>query len=126
MPGISPTLGIPFTVSQGGANTAPASDTINLTFSDNATDQVDVGNVATDLAILITYCATRGATYQMGSIFILNDGVPDYSWDYFGDDIGMTLSASVDAADIFLDVTVDNSSADDVEFDYITERITLT
>ena len=125
MPGISPTLGIPFTVSQGGANTLPIGDTIHLIFTDNAIDQVDVGNVATDLAVLITYCAARGAEYQMGSIFILNDGVPDYDWDYFGDDIGMTLSASVDATDIFLDVTVDNSSVDDVDFDYIIERITL-
>ena len=126
MPGISPTLGIPFTVSQAGANTADISDTLHQTFTDNATDQVDVGNVGVDIAVLVTYCATRGATYQMGSIFILNDGVPDYNWDYFGDDIGMTLSASVDATDIFLEVTVDNSSADDVDFDYIIERITLT
>ena len=126
MPGISPTLGIPFTVSQGGANTAAVSNTLHSTLDPGHTSYLDVGNTAADIAVLVTYCATRGITYQMGSIFILNDGVPDYSWDYFGDDIGMTLSASVDAADIFLDVTVDNSSADDVEFDYITERITLT
>lgn len=126
MPGISPTLGIPFTVSQGGAETAPIGDTVHQTFVADATDQVDVGNVGVDIAVLITYCATRGTTYQMGSIFILNDGVPDYNWDYFGDDIGMTLSASVDATDIFLEIDVDNSSVDDVDFDYIIERITLT
>lgn len=90
---------------------------------DGATTDIDVGSVSADIAIIVSYSATRGATYQMGTVFILDDGVPDYNWDHYGDDIGVTLSGAIVGNDILLRCVVDASSADDVIFDYLIEKI---
>lgn len=127
MPGVTHAIGIPFGASGGySATPVPAGTTYHETLVADAATAIDVGSSITDLAIIVTYCATRGSGEQMGTIFILNSTLPDFNWDCQGDDIGITLVGTSDATNIYVQTTVDNSSVDDVTFDYIVEIITLT
>jgi hypothetical protein len=94
--------------------------TLHATLPDNATTNVNVGAIATDHAVIIIFAATRGTLYQAGKITVLNeDNVNvDYNNDWFSDDIGMSVAADISGANIRLNITVDNSSVNDVEFDY--------
>ena len=101
--------------------------TLHATLSDNATTDINVGAIATDHAVIIVYAATRGTLYQAGKITVLNeDNVNvDYNNDWFSDDIGITVAADISGANIRLNIAVDNSTADDVEFDYNITTILL-
>jgi hypothetical protein len=96
------------------------------TLTVNNTTVLDVGNTATDMVVFIEYAASRGANYQMGSITILNKGLTTEStWNYFGDDIGLSLSGGIVGGDIVLNCYVDDSSIIGVEFNFTIEIVTL-
>jgi hypothetical protein len=101
--------------------------TLHATLPDNATTNVNVGVTTTDHAVIVVYAATRGTLYQAGKVTVLNeDNVNvDYNNDLFSDDIGMTIAADISGTNIRLNIAVDNSSADDVTFDYNITTILL-
>ena len=105
----------------------PSGDEFHEDLPNGAVTDLDVGNVLTDIAVLINYAATRGSNYQMGSVFILckTGALTDQIWDYHGDDIGLTITSYRFAPNFFMRCTVDASSADHVDFDYVVEIITL-
>jgi hypothetical protein len=99
---------------------------LNMTLSDSAVTNINVGNKTTDIAIIIEYAATRGSTYQMGTVFILVTGsTTDNTWIYQDDDIGLTITTTLNVNTIVMVCTVDASSVNNVEFDYVKEIITL-
>lgn len=105
---------------------APDVETLHVTLEENEATDIVVGDSTTDIAVIVNYCADRGTDSQMGAVFILNNSVDtDQTWEYQNDDIGITITSSLDAGDIIMTVTVDNSSVDSVIFDYIIELITL-
>ena len=123
------------TVDAKGRVTAAANGmfTTHSTLTHNATTNITVGDVATDQVIVIKYGAQRwyglilGTYYQAGELKILSRvATSELSWDYFGDDIGMSLATTVNAGNIRLNVTVDNSVATDVYFNYNILILTLT
>jgi hypothetical protein len=62
----------------------------------------------------------------MGTVFILVTGsTTDYTWIYQDDDIGLTITTTLNVNTIVMVCTVDASSVNDVEFDYVKEIITL-
>jgi hypothetical protein len=93
----------------------------------NNTTNVDIGDSVTHHGVIIKYACTRGTDYQAGQVMVLNeDGTTtDYSWDYFGDDVGLTVSSDINAGDIRLVCAVDNSSANNIAFHYNVTRIDL-
>ena len=97
------------------------------TLTANATTDIVVGSILTDAAIIVNYTALRGSDHQMGTVMILNKGgaSTEEIVDWFDTDIGLSFDSSINGNDIELNCTVDNSSVDDVELDYILELITL-
>lgn len=128
MPGITHAIGIPFAAAAGySATPTPADATYHETLDPGHTSYVDVGVRATDIAVIVTYCATRGTDRQMGTIFILNASAAiDENWEYQNDDVGITLAGYRDATTLYVEVEVDASSANTVDFDYIVERIIIS
>lgn len=102
--------------------------TSHITLPDNATTGVDLGSALVVESIIISYSATRGSDRQYGEIVILSpytdvvETPPYHMWDF--DDIGMTCTASLNAGQIRLNFVVDSSSANDIDFDYLIEKIT--
>jgi hypothetical protein len=95
-----------------------------LTVNNNTV--LDVGNTATDMVVFIEYAANRGTNYQMGTIIILSNGlITESTWNYFGDDIGLSLSGGIVEGDIVLNCYVDDSSVLGAEFNFIIEIVTL-
>jgi len=101
-----------------------ATGTLHLTLPSNSTTDTSVGTIAIDVGVIVTYSATRGTSDQMGTCFITKLAT-DWDWDYFGADIGLTLSGFASGGHIMLRCVVDNSSVDAVDFDCIIELITL-
>ena len=101
-----------------------AGGTLHLSLTAGSTTDTSVGTVATDIGVIITYGAARGASDQMGTCFITKLAT-DWDWDYFGTDIGLTLSGFASGGHIMLRCVVDASSVDAVDFDCIIELITL-
>lgn len=97
------------------------------TLTANNTTYVDIGDSATHHGVIIKYACTRGTDYQAGQVMVLNeDGTTtDYSWDYFSDDVGLSLSSDINAGDIRLVCAVDNASANNITFRYNVSRIDL-
>jgi len=99
---------------------------LHATLNSNATTNTTVGTIAADHGILLNYVAIRGALYQGGQVYLLNDGgTGDYNWDYFSDDVGMTLSGDISGANIRLIAVVDNSVATNVSLHYNLTKISL-
>lgn len=103
------------------------STVIHVILPDNTTTDLIVGNILLDVAIIINFMSSRNTDGQSGSIMILNKGGSSTEMinDWFGDDIGLTFTSSIVGNNILLNCIVDNSSLDDVYFDYILEKITL-
>jgi hypothetical protein len=100
--------------------------TVHATFSDNATTNTNVGDITTDHGLTINYGASRGTDYQAGTISILSKvATVDWNWSYFATDIGMTLTTDISGNNIRLVAVVDNSSVNDVIFNYNITIITL-
>lgn len=96
------------------------------TLADNAVTNIDIGDVATHIGVIVKFACYRGTDYQAGQVSVLNEtATADYNEDHFGTDIGLALTADISGADIRLVCTVDNSSANDVEFYYNITRIDL-
>jgi uncharacterized protein (TIGR02145 family) len=94
----------------------PADNTTNLT----------IGNKLVDGSIILNYVAIRGALYQQGEIILLNRGTSaEVSYSYDMDDIGLTVTGSISGNNLKLNLIVDNSSSDDVEFYYNKDTVTL-
>ncbi len=89
------------------------------------TTNLIVGNSLTDVGIIITYDAVRGALYQTGTIEIsspytdLVNTPPVVNFDF--DDIGLTFTADLSSNDIRLNCIVD--AGVDVVFNYVVEVI---
>jgi hypothetical protein len=94
------------------------------------TTNLIVGNSLTDVGVIITYEALRGANTQTGTIEITCpytdyvDSPPVV--DFNPPDIGLTFTADLSGNDIRLNCIVDSSSADAVTFNYTVEIITGT
>ena len=84
----------------------------------NSTGTRETGNVYTDKCIILEISASRGALHQRGTITLNNKlSVIDVIYDYKGDDIGISFTASITATNKFsLAFTVDNSSIDDIQY----------
>ena len=97
------------------------------TLTANATTNVDIGDSATHHGVIVKYACRRGTEYQAGQVMVLNeDGITtDFSWDYFSDDVGLTITSDINAGDIRLVCAVDNSSANNVTLNYNVTRIDL-
>lgn len=92
----------------------------------NATTYINVGNINSHHGILIKYACSRGTDDRAGQISILNDGIPsDDGGDWFSDEMGLTLGSDINGNDIRLVCAVDNSSANDITFNYNRIRINL-
>ena len=118
------------TVDAKGRVTAAAngvSTTVGVLFA-NATTNFTIGDTDTDLVMVVKYGLTRDAIYQAGEITVLSRGatVDVPSWDYFGDDAGLSIAADISGDDIRLNMTVDASSATNITFRYNVLTITLT
>ena len=99
---------------------------LHATLNSSATTNTNVGLTASDHGVFVNYVAIRGALYQGGQVYLLNDGATgDYNWDYFSDDVGMTLSGDVSGANIRLIAVVDNSVITNVELYYNLTKISL-
>jgi len=91
-----------------------------------AVTNIVVGNLSTDSAVIIDYAARRGSNDQMGTVFIINKNpLTDQSVEYYGDNVGITITSSLSSGNIIMSVSVDSSSTDDVLMNYIIEVITL-
>lgn len=101
--------------------------TSHATLTANAQTDIVVGNSTYDSTIIIYYSAIRGILQQIGTITVHSPAVdsvetyPLHEYDY--DDVGMTAMVSLSGTDITLELTVDDSSATDVTFDYAVEII---
>ena len=89
------------------------------------TTNLIVGNSLTDVGIIITYDAVRGALYQTGTIEIsspytdLVNNPPVVNFDF--DDIGLTFTSDLSGNDIRLNCIV--GAGVDVVFNYVIEVI---
>lgn len=95
--------------------------TLHETLPHSALTNVNVGDAFTDHGIIITWMASRGVLRRAGRFSILSKGIadaPDYNPDSFGDDVGLSLSADLNAGSLRLNCTVDNASADDITLNY--------
>jgi len=91
-----------------------------------AVTNIVVGNLYTDSAVIIDYAARRGSNDQMGTVFIINKNpLTDQSIEYYGDNVGITITSYLSGGNIIMSVSVDSSSTDDVLMNYIIEVITL-
>lgn len=100
--------------------------TLHTTLTRNTTNNIIVGTVVNDHGIVISYALSRNALYQAGQITILSKVATeecDSSW--FGDDVGMTIAADINAGNIRLNLAVDNSIAFNITFNYNITKITL-
>ena len=110
---------------------AIASGDVELTYHEtltaNAQTDIIIGSSTTDITLFVYYSAIRGSLQQMGLITIHCPAVdeveayPIHEYDY--DEIGMSAMVSLSGTNITLELTVDNSSVDDVTFDYAIEII---
>jgi hypothetical protein len=126
MPGVGVAVAVGF--NKGFAGGTPSDDTVtyHLNLPDNFPTELNIGNSSTDESIVIVYSATRGANRQYGEIVVLCPAVdevrpPYHTWDF--DDIGLSCTTGLSGTDIILTLTVDDSSLDNVDFDYLIERI---
>lgn len=108
---------------------SPSSGTTrHLTLPDNTTTGVNMGNALLVESIIISYSATRGLDRQYGEVVILSpytdtvETPPYHMWDF--DDIGLTFTADLNSGQIRLNFVVDDSSTDDIDFDYLIEKVT--
>lgn len=91
-----------------------------------AVTNIIVGNLYTDSAVIIDYAASRGSNDQMGTVFIINKNpLTDQSIEYYGDNVGITITSYLSGGNIIMSISVDSSSTDDVLMNYIIEVITL-
>lgn len=96
----------------------------NLTLAPNSTTNIIIGEKTLYSGVMINYAASRGAIHQMGEVFILNVLSGTYhTWDYSDDDIGLTITSRLIGNYIIMTCVVDNSSTDNIEFDYVKELI---
>ena len=111
------------TVDAKGRVTAAANgiSTSSATLMHNTTTNVIIGDTDTDGAIFVKYRIRRAELYQTGQIVVLSRGatVDPPSWIVdIGDDVGLSVAADISGDDIRLNMTVDNSAASDITFDY--------
>ena len=100
--------------------------TSHSTLTANATTNINVGTVATDHGVIINYSLSRDTLYAAGHILVLNKTASvEYDHDWFGDDAGLTVAADIDTGNLRLNMTVDNSDANDITFNYNKTAITL-
>jgi hypothetical protein len=99
-------------------------------FLHNTTSNVIVGNITTNLGLIITYSAIRGALRQSGQIYItsgyLDEVLTNPLQTYNFDDVGLTFTADYSGNDIRLQIIADNMDANNITFYYLIEEITGT
>lgn len=97
------------------------------TLNRNTTTHVNVGNIATDHGVLVTWGATRGSLRAAGQTAVLSKGsgnTPDWNNSFFGDDVGLSMTATFSGNNLRLSCVVD-SAANNVEFYYNLATIEL-
>jgi hypothetical protein len=91
-----------------------------------AITNIIVGNLFTDCAVIVDYAADRGSAHQMGTVFIINKNpITDQQLEYYGDNVGITITSFLSGGNIIMSVNVDNTSPEDVLMNYIIEIITF-
>lgn len=91
-----------------------------------AITNIVVGNLYTDCAVIVDYAADRGSSHQMGTVFIINKNpITDQQLEYYGDNVGITITTFLSGGNIIMSVNVDNTSPEDVLMNYIIEIITF-
>lgn len=126
MPGVGVAVAVGF--NKGFAGSTPGGDvTYHLNLPADFPTELNIGSSLTDESIVIAYSATRGSDRQYGEIVVLCPAVdevrnPPYHTRDF-DDVGLSCTAGLSGTDIILTLTTDDSSLDDVDFDYIIDRI---
>lgn len=90
------------------------------TINHSGITDIVMGSISDIEAIRIFFAATRGALKQTGTFDILNKtSSVTYSFPLtIGDNIGMSMAASINGTDIELNLTVDASSTDNIDFNY--------
>jgi hypothetical protein len=100
--------------------------TTKITLYADDTTNVILGSLTTDGSIIINYAAKRGALYQQGEITLLNKvSSTDVLHEWDGDDIGLTVTSDILGDNLRVNMVVDNSSLDDISFNYIKEIVTI-
>jgi hypothetical protein len=98
--------------------------TLNSTLTHNATTNIIVGNKNTDDAIIIKYVCVRRMLYDYGEIVISNLASPPVPvLNSYHIDCGFTVTADINGNNIRLNMVVDNSIVDDIDFNYNLEII---
>lgn len=95
----------------------------------NQTEDIIVGDITEDLGIIIRYIIKRGSTFRQGTIELLNTtnltaGLRVTNNDFGNGDPGVRLDGIISTNDIVLQLIVDNSSVNLVDFRYIKMTIT--
>jgi hypothetical protein len=99
-----------------------------VTLPANTDTEYVVGDVSTDLGILIVYSATRGTLKQVGEINIISGYLDEVKSDplntFSFDDVGLTVTAHlIDGNITAVLLVVDNSSVDPIIFNSTIEII---
>lgn len=123
------------TVDAKGRVTSAASGiatTLSATLIADSTTNIVVGDSATDRVIIVNYGLDRNYgfldhRYQEGEIRILNKGTAlgEPSWDYYGDDVELSIAVDFLVTNIRLKMTVANAAAPDINFRYNVLTITI-
>lgn len=103
--------------------------TYHTTLTANTSTSISVGLASKHSRIDLFCKATRGELEAVGKITVQSvhtdsvEETPAYSLDF--DDVGITsITASLDGDNILLSIAVDNSSENDITFDYNIKKIT--
>lgn len=94
--------------------------TTHLTFNHSVTTNNNIAVALNYHGLIISYACSRGTDYQAGQMTILKTGAAtvDYNSDWFGDDVGLTLTSDISGNYIRLIAEVDASSGDNITFNY--------
>ena len=102
--------------------------TYHTTLTAATSTDINVGLASKHSRIDLFCKATRGELEAVGKITVQSvhtdsvEETPAYSLDF--DDVGITsMTVSLDGDNILLSIAVDNSSEDDITFDYNLKRI---
>lgn len=105
--------------------------TISETLTADSVNDIIVGSVSKVRSVRIRYSAQRDTLKEDGNIIVQNNtDLPTPAISQWGDDCGLwselaPLAMKIEGDNLILSITVDDSSAEDVSFNYIKREIKI-
>jgi len=98
--------------------------TLHTTLPYDTVSNVIIGDITVDEGVIVDYSCSRGSLFQSGRIKVISKiTTAEVLHQFFGDDVGLDnlatpLTADISGDDLRLNITVDDSSGNNVLFNY--------